>query len=116
MKKYVVNYLQFINEALSSTKTQDYNRLKALHLQQIEFIQHERLIHLIVTCLFSIVIFICLMGVICFEKVILIPLLLLLLVLLIPYISHYYFLENSVQKMYEIYNELQKRADESMVD
>ena len=28
--------------------------------------------------------------------------------LLIPYIKHYYFLENSVQKMYLIYNKLEQ--------
>ena len=33
---------------------------------------------------------------------------LLFLVLLIPYIKHYYFLENSVQKMYLIYNKLEQ--------
>ena len=32
----------------------------------------------------------------------------LFLVLLVPYIKHYYFLENSVQKMYLIYNKLEK--------
>ena len=34
----------------------------------------------------------------------------LFLVLLVPYIRHYYFLENSVQKMYLIYNEIERLA------
>ena len=32
----------------------------------------------------------------------------LFLALLVPYIKHYYFLENSVQKMYLIYNKLEQ--------
>ena len=52
-------------------------------LIQIGFFQHERLIHLIVLVLS-----------------------LLFLVLLIPYIRHYYLLENGVQKLYEYYDAL----------
>lgn len=39
---------------------------------------------------------------------------LLFLVLLIPYIKHYYFLENSVQKMYLIYNKLEQLSGGKM--
>ena len=33
-----------------------------------------------------------------------------LMILLIPYIMHYYFLENSVQKMYRLYDEINSRT------
>ena len=39
----------------------------------------------------------------------LLALFMLLLVLLIPYIMHYFLLENSVQKMYTQYDEILKR-------
>ena len=106
MKKYVLKYLDYINTTLKSDSPKDFERLKDEHLRQIKFIQHERLIHLLVTCLFSIILFMCIMGVVCFEKAVLIPLIILILVLLIPYIAHYYFLENNVQKMYGIYNQI----------
>ena len=76
---------------------------KALLLEQIQFFQHERLIHLLVTLfvgLLAIVFFILFM----LLKIILIGLIFLVLfVLFIPYIIHYYRLENGVQKLYKIY-------------
>jgi len=107
MKKYVLDYLAYINEIINNGENKtDYDRIIKNHLIQIEFIQHERLIHLIVTCLFSVVLFIVILGFVCFEKIIFLPLIILILVLIIPYIAHYYFLENNVQKMYTIYNRL----------
>ena len=81
---------------------------KAALLVQIGFFQHERLIHLIVTVLFALMtILVFLLTVTNFS-----PwngvLLLLLLVLLIPYIKHYWLLENGTQKLYEYYDELEE--------
>ena len=77
-------------------------------LIQIGFFQHERLIHLIVTVLFALMtILVFLLAVTNFS-----PwngvLLLLLLVLLIPYIKHYWLLENGTQKLYEYYDKLEE--------
>jgi hypothetical protein len=77
-------------------------------LVQIGFFQHERLIHLIVTVLFALMtILVFLLAVTNFS-----PwngvLLLLLLVLLIPYIKHYWLLENGTQKLYEYYDKLEE--------
>ena len=71
----------------------DWNRILQDHLRQIAFFQHERLIHLIVTALFA-------------QLIQLTVLTAALLVLLIPYIFHYYLLENEVQKMYAQYDEI----------
>ena len=107
MKKYVQNYLNFITEILNSLdKIKDIKSLKKELLIQIQFIQHERFIHLIVMCLFAIVLFISIGIFLITDKIALIPLIMLLLCLLIPYIAHYYFLENSVQKLYDIYNQI----------
>lgn len=81
---------------------------KAELLIQIGFFQHERLIHLIVTVLFALMtILVFLLTVTAFS-----PwngvLLLLLLVLLIPYIKHYWLLENGTQKLYEYYDKLEE--------
>ncbi len=73
-------------------------------LIQIGFFQHERLIHLIVTMLFALV---TVMSVLCScltQNLVLIALILAFLVLLIPYIKHYYLLENGVQKLYTYYD------------
>lgn len=94
---------------------EDYNeeereKMKQQVLTQISFFQHERLIHLIVTITFA------LLAVVAFGICAVVPtvpffgLEVLLLVLLIPYIRHYYILENSVQTMYRCYDKLSQEA------
>lgn len=84
--------------------------MKRQVLTQISFFQHERLIHLIVTITFA------LLAVVAFGICAVAPtvpffgLEVLLLVLLIPYIRHYYILENSVQTMYRCYDKLSQEA------
>lgn len=73
-------------------------------LIQISFFQHERLIHLIVTVLFALMTTATMLGMLVTTQPILIALMVLLLVLLIPYIRHYYILENGVQKLYTYYD------------
>lgn len=83
-------------------------REKAELLVQIGFFQHERLIHLIVTVLFALMtIFVFVLAMTDFA-----PwtgvLLVLLFILLIPYIKHYWLLENGTQKLYQYYDELEE--------
>lgn len=71
--------------------------------KRIGFYQHERLVHLIVTMTFAV------MTVLSFFMLVLsggLPALLLSLLFLcltVPYVGHYYFLENSVQELYTLY-------------
>lgn len=95
MKKDLENYLKELE-----TKKVDKEKL----LIKIGFYQHERLIHLIITCLFAVVTFITLFMLIMYPNIGLLLLLIILLSLLVPYIFHYYFLENSVQKLYKFYD------------
>jgi hypothetical protein len=81
---------------------------KAELLVQIGFFQHERLIHLIVTVLFALMtMLVFLLAMTNFT-----PwtgvLLLLLLALLIPYIRHYWLLENGTQKLYQYYDKMEE--------
>ncbi len=81
---------------------------KAELLIQIGFFQHERLIHLIVTVLFALMtILVFILGMTEFSLWTG-GLLLLLLALLIPYIRHYYLLENGTQKLYQYYDKLEE--------
>ncbi len=81
---------------------------KAELLIQIGFFQHERLIHLIVTVLFALMtILVFLLAVTNFALWTGV-LLLLLLVLLIPYIKHYWLLENGTQKLYQYYDKMEE--------
>lgn len=75
-------------------------------LVQIGFFQHERLIHLIVTVTFAILTVLSLLGCVLEPQPAMFALTVLLLILLIPYIRHYYILENGVQKLYTYYDRL----------
>ncbi len=77
-----------------------------LFLEWIRFFQHERLIHLIVTVLFAILTLGSFATFLLTQFLPIIVLFILFLLLLVPYIFHYYRLENGVQKLYGLYEEL----------
>lgn len=107
MEKRLKDYLQYC--AFCCTKIEDYSEkdrkiLAEKMLVQIGFFQHERLVHLLVTLTFAIL---ALLTMLCFFVAVtpvLLMALALFLILLIPYIRHYYILENGVQKLYEYYD------------
>ncbi len=75
---------------------------------QIAFFQHERLIHLIVTMTFALMTMITLAGICITGYLPLTALMVLLLVLLVPYIRHYYILENGTQTLYRYFDSLER--------
>ncbi len=109
MKKRILEYRNRIDNLLQNPPDDaDWDAILEEHLVQIGFFQHERLVHLIVMITFALLQAISLfMLLMCFSWGIL-GLFLLILVLLIPYIGHYYLLENETQKMYEQYDEMLK--------
>ena len=111
MRKYLTAYLAYIDNIISSGQEYDEEKLKEEHLKQIQFMQHERLIHLIVTVLFAVLLFISLGILVSTGEFAFLILTLMLLLLLIPYIFHYYFLENSVQKMYRQFSSMKHSSD-----
>lgn len=111
MKKRITKYLAYMEELLQSLeeKSCDREELEKImknHMIQIEFFMHERLIHLIVTVLFAIGTFMTIFTYLLAENIGLLALAFMLIVLLVPYIKHYYLLENGVQKMYVQYDRL----------
>lgn len=105
MEKRLKRYLAYLFECQKKElRKKEKARLRKDLLIQIEFFQHERLVHLIVTVMFAVLLFICIFsGILCTNGYYFL-ILLLLLVLLIPYIRHYYILENGVQKLYQYYD------------
>lgn len=105
-----------LEEQAANPQERDWAQIIQQHLIQIQFFQHERLVHLIVTVLFAWMTTLCLVGMVISFHISLVILLIPLLILLFPYISHYYLLENGVQKMYRQYDSMaawQRRAQES---
>lgn len=111
MEKRILSYRKRIDEILKQENA-DWAKILEEHLVQIGFFQHERLIHLIVTVTFAILEMIALAVTVMAFSPALAVLDVLLLVLLIPYIRHYYILENETQKMYGQYDELLKKVSE----
>lgn len=109
MTKYLSEYRRFILECLKDD-TYNFKQLLDYHKDKIKFFQHERFIHLIVTVLFAIATIITIVAIVLSEKITLIPLAVLLLVLLIPYIKHYFFLENTTQLLYKDYDEIYNKV------
>lgn len=109
MKKYLTDYLAALEAKIASSEPLDYDDLERSHLIMIQFMQHERLVHFLVTLLFALGFFISLGIYLLGEVIMMLPLLILILALLVPYIAHYYFLENSVQKMYRLHDEIHMR-------
>jgi len=78
----------------------------------ILFFQHERLIHLLVTILFALLTFGSLVTYLVTGFLPVIALFVLFLALLIPYIFHYYHLENGVQQLYDLYDQLKASKED----
>ena len=78
------------------------------HLVQVGFFQHERLIHLIVTVTFALLEMLAIVLSVISDSVFTLVLPVVILILLVPYIRHYYILENEVQKMYVQYDRMRR--------
>ena len=108
IKEYLAKMDGLLIELKAGGKSGNIDDFLGEHVQQIGFFSHERLIHLIVTALFAILEMLALFMALSTGNIAAVVLAAALLVLLVPYVRHYYILENSVQKMYSQYDELQK--------
>lgn len=109
MEKRLKDYLAWMeNLSTEGFSVQEKEELRREVLIQIQFFQHERLIHLIVTVTFAILTVMSVLGFVATTQIGLLVLTGMLLVLLIPYIRHYYILENGVQKLYQYYDSILK--------
>ncbi len=110
MIDYIKKHENYIKEMLEKNlNREELLELLAYHDKQTQWMQHERLIHLIV------MLFICLFMLLSFGFAIMrisvpaIILSVLLLTLSAAYIIHYYRLENGVQRWYLLSNQIRGR-------
>jgi cytochrome b subunit of formate dehydrogenase len=119
MKKKLQIYIEETNRLMESNSPDtDWDSVLEDHLNQIRFFQHERLAHLIVTVAFGLFLVI-ITGFLLssddfytFTGIFLVFLILTITILF--YIFHYFFLENSVHKLYDQYGEIRKRSKQHM--
>ena len=113
MEKRLLDYMAYLKAVSEKAEKNEFTseELEVLRGQaslQIAFFQHERLIHLIVTMTFALMTIITLAAICMTGYLPLVALMVLLLVLLVPYIRHYYILENGTQTLYRYYDSLEK--------
>lgn len=113
MKKYCRSHEAAMLDALGRGDEVTEELLKR-HLEKLRWMQHERLIHLIVTLMVVITELVTLCVVIFDDGYGLAPAVIMLglAILLGFYFYHYFFLENTVQRWYLIADEMQSVIDE----
>ena len=107
MTEYLTNYMKMVQKRLEECCSgEELEEIFAEHKDKIAFMQHARIVHFLVTMMFALVLAI-FMGIVIFtENPAMLLLVTIIIVLLGFYIKHYYFLENTVQKMYKVYDEI----------
>lgn len=110
MADRIKQYMIYVNELLESDEEVNWEDEMQKHLVQIAFFAHERFIHLVVTVLFALMTTMVFLYTFSNFSIPLLLLMILLMGLLIPYVKHYFLLENSVQDMYEQYDKMQEKV------
>ena len=118
MKKYVKQVMdavrKYIDEEMKNAPEEKTREVLAEFEQKISYFQHERLIHLLVTLFFALFLLFEIYCLFVLPTEFLISGILLVLIffgLTIGYVAHYYFLENSVQKMYHMRDDIRAFLD-----
>jgi hypothetical protein len=107
MKKRIQNYMKQVDALLKKSPVDaDWSTVLSDHLIQLSFYQHERLVHLLVTMLVAILTMLSVGIGIVGEYPYMFIVSFGLMTLLVPYLFHFCFLENAVQKMYQQYDEI----------
>jgi ABC-type multidrug transport system fused ATPase/permease subunit len=114
MKRRILAYLDYIDNLLErDDESINWEDEVKKHLVQIAFFAHERQVHLIVMALFALAAVITVLYLDFSGSMIIFALVIAIFVLLIPYINHYYLLENSVQRMYVQYDKMMEKLGEA---
>ena len=95
-----ISYQKELEIKLKKEKETDWIKVLEKHREMIAMIQHERLVHLLVTIFTGLVMTAVFLVLIVSEKTYLLLLGMPLLFLFIGYLLHYRFLENTTQKWY----------------
>ncbi len=109
MKKWCRAHEVWVRDQVG--KGRDPQEILVIHIKKLEWLQHERLVHLIVLFM-TVIITLFSLGVTLWLPQFALasgPIFLVFLILLCFYIAHYFFLENTVQHWYRIADDLTSR-------
>ncbi len=109
MREYLGDYIKEIDKKIEEKNITEKDIEN--HLIKIEFFQHERLIHLLVTLAYGIFLF---LSVLIFTQIwIFVIVIYIALIFLLFYVRHYFFLENNVQYLYKQYDKMKNIIKEN---
>lgn len=107
MTRYLKSYIASIEKRLKEASSlAELEEIMREHKDKIAFMQHERIVHFLVTMMFALILTIFMALIVVVTNIPALILVTLIIVLLGFYIKHYYFLENTVQYMYVIYDNI----------
>lgn len=112
MTDFLDRYLKEINIKLKNHFRYDWRKVLENHREMTKFMQHERLIHLLVTLTFGILFVMVMIFSLINPSVLILTIDGLFLILLIPYVFHYFKLENGVQELYWVDKLIQKKLED----
>ncbi len=113
MGRYIKDYMKYIEKILGGDDADvDYEKLRIDFLLKIEFFQHERLVHFLVTFMVIIALFISVLYIFMTGLQLMSVLSIILLGLTAAYLAYYYFIENAVMKMYKLYDRIMEKINE----
>lgn len=107
-KKYNLEIIKILEE---EKKDRDWKEILEHHRLMITRIQHERLIHLLVTIFVGLCFVLCFLVAILSYNILLSFISLILMILFTAYIFHYRFLENTTQKWYGFEDKIFQNID-----
>ena len=113
IRKWCLAHEAYIDEKLSSDMSSaEKNDVVKFHEKRLTWLMHERLVHLIVMCLTAILVMFAMALVLFLPETLpfSIPLFLIAFILLIFYVRHYFFLENTVQRWYVLYDKVNDKC------
>ena len=109
MREYLGDYVKEVDKKIEEKNITEKDIEN--HLIKIEFFQHERLIHLLVTLAYGIFLF---LSVLIFTQIwIFVIVIYIALIFLLFYVRHYFFLENNVQYLYKQYDKMKNIIKEN---
>lgn len=106
MIQYILEHEAYIRKLLESNENQDWDKIRKYHRVQIMFMQHERLVHMMVTLFFGFLLAFSLFMALFLDLAVLLLLVLFIGVLEIFYLVHLYRLETGVQRWYGLYRDI----------
>lgn len=109
MIQFILEHETYIRKLLTEEVVQDWEKVRAYHKVQIMFLQHERLVHMLVTLFFGFLLVFVLFMALLLKLVAFILLFVLLSILEIFYLVHLYRLETGVQRWYGLYRDITNR-------